>query len=1134
MKQTIRAAEQYLNKVLVRNMFSRMARLRIGTPEVEATAQRVIGRKSPRQPAEVARILEKRLSGIEKEVKHLRYSWHQRSRQMKQCIGSAACRRFFEVEQSHRRLVWQRGVKRTDRKVAFAIKKVRENQNRATTVTKFYKVTDAELSREVPVDLSSNYEVYGNVQLTEAEKQCLSLGPKYMESPDLGIEDFEVEVELECVKSRMELVKREEVRKSVGTVTEEALLDYEKRDKESREIFNTVTGTLNMSKQRVTDAKYNIRSYPPRQAKTEDEMLIQVRRQMLMKSFKKVRGKRCDTKGRQKTSNMTTEQREGKIQLQRRVREHEIIITKTDKSDKFAVVEPEAYREAAKVHLKDKEIGWSEVKTVETLLTRHAMQMVKALKMGTVHGTQGQVDRVRQAYSSKGGRPGPIYFLVKDHKKVKEGEVIPPTRGVCSAKAGPGSRLSNLTSTILNRAADAAGAETECMSTEEAMRKILEANRAIKSRIEDDPAFRDEVKKLVILSMDVNALYPSLKKDQVCPVLYNMLLKLLNDGKLVLDNINWQEVGKYLAILLSETEQRELALLTAIPKRAIGEDGPGRKPGPAYWESDTVDKIENGTKVTIDKWKFSSKEPSEPQKKRMFAQMVVCAVQTSMSNHLYRFDGKVYKQEDGGPIGDELAQAVARIVMIWWDNEFLKLCNNVQLELMFFLRYVDDTNKAVIPPPLGTRFNEGKLVVKPELVEEDMSRERDQVVGDLLRTMADSISPMLRFEEDVCSNYTDKRLPILDLKVWVAESDTQTTIMHDFYKKPMASRATLRASTAFPTSQLRAIFVEEVLRRLRNCSPEASWEDRGKHLTDFALCLKSCGHSEHFRQVVFQKAVARFEKELANHTDGVADLYRSRAERQRQVQQRGGKATKDSWFRQRKEGVNAQKVTSILTVPYMAGEVLKNQAQKILEEYKPPQGLKTKVQVGGGTKLQHSLMKSDPFPRERCHREECPLSQEDKGCQDQCFQDHVNYSIKCVRCEEARLQFIQRASDTEGAESIPEHPPLFIYSGESARGCYERFSQHVAKYKSRSNFMWQHVSDVHGGVMGSNPQSDFFMCREAVDPDPIRRILRESVRICRLREEETKGNFKNGRVVVMNGKDEWFGVKLVQPTFIQE
>ena len=47
----------------------------------------------------------------------------------------------------------------------------------------------------------------------------------------------------------------------------------------------------------------------------------------------------------------------------------------------------------------------------------------------------------------------------------------------------------------------------------------------------------------------------------------------------------------------------------------------------------------------------------------MIAQMIVEAVRTSMSNHLYRFDGKVYKQEDGGPIGDELAQAVARLVI---------------------------------------------------------------------------------------------------------------------------------------------------------------------------------------------------------------------------------------------------------------------------------------------------------------------------------------------------------------------------------------------------------------------------------------------------------------------------------------
>ena len=38
-------------------------------------------------------------------------------------------------------------------------------------------------------------------------------------------------------------------------------------------------------------------------------------------------------------------------------------------------------------------------------------------------------------------------------------------------------------------------------------------------------------------------------------------------------------------------------------------------------------------------------------------------VHTIMGNHLYQFDGKVYRQEEGGPIGLELTGIVADIVM---------------------------------------------------------------------------------------------------------------------------------------------------------------------------------------------------------------------------------------------------------------------------------------------------------------------------------------------------------------------------------------------------------------------------------------------------------------------------------------
>ena len=311
-----------------------------------------------------------------------------------------------------------------------------------------------------------------------------------------------------------------------------------------------------------------------------------------------------------------------------------------------------------------------------------------------------------------------------------------------------------------------------------------------------------------------------------------------------------------------------------------------------------------------------AKEPSEIQKQKS----MLTSVKMSMQNHMYRFNGKVYKQTDGGPIGDELSQAVARLIMIWWDNEFKKKCEMLKIELLMYFRYVDDTNKALIAPPLGTRFENNKLIICPEKIAEDEQQPRSIVVSNLLKEVANSISPMLQFEVDVGSNYNDDRLPILDLKVWKVGH----TIRHEFYKKNMASKATLRAGTAYPTSQIRAIMVEEVLRRLRNCSPESTWIEKGKHLTEFALSLKCSGHSEHFRETVFTKAIERFKKQIIDHENGVQDLYRTREERRKQISAKGGKASKESWYKKK------ERATTILRIPYTPrGELKKAVQEKI-------------------------------------------------------------------------------------------------------------------------------------------------------------------------------------------------------------
>ena len=115
--------------------------------------------------------------------------------------------------------------------------------------------------------------------------------------------------------------------------------------------------------------------------------------------------------------------------------------------------------------------------------------------------------------------------------------------------------------------------------------------------------------------------------------------------------------------MCSKEEIAQLQLKSAIPVRSVGETAPGPAPGPAYWDSDWVERKVDGKIEKVAKWIFPNKGPSIHQQRRMIAKMVSIAVETAMSNHTYRFDGRVYKQEDGGPIGDELAQAVTRIVM---------------------------------------------------------------------------------------------------------------------------------------------------------------------------------------------------------------------------------------------------------------------------------------------------------------------------------------------------------------------------------------------------------------------------------------------------------------------------------------
>ena len=188
----------------------------------------------------------------------------------------------------------------------------------------------------------------------------------------------------------------------------------------------------------------------------------------------------------------------------------------------------------------------------------------------------------------------------------------------------------------------------------------------------------------------MKALYPSLDWSEVVRVVG----KILEETEVTFDDMDFRSLGKYLAIHLTQEEISKNSLKSVIPNKV--------KPNKASIAFLDTDIDQNGD----EKWDWvgKRKEPTILQKKRMVARAMEVAVLTILSNHLYQMDGKVYKQQAGGPIGLEITGVLARIVMLWWDRAFLKKIDTLGLDMLMYQRYVDDGNMACRAVKPGVRY----------------------------------------------------------------------------------------------------------------------------------------------------------------------------------------------------------------------------------------------------------------------------------------------------------------------------------------------------------------------------------------------------------------------------------------------
>ena len=82
---------------------------------------------------------------------------------------------------------------------------------------------------------------------------------------------------------------------------------------------------------------------------------------------------------------------------------------------------------------------------------------------------------------------------------------------------------------------------------------------------------------------------------------------------------------------------------------------------------------------------------SEEQVKLILGLAVSNAVEVVMSNHFFQIGGKIYNQQDGGSIGMDITCELASLVMLLWDEKFLKKLRDLHIKIDKYCRYVDDT-----------------------------------------------------------------------------------------------------------------------------------------------------------------------------------------------------------------------------------------------------------------------------------------------------------------------------------------------------------------------------------------------------------------------------------------------------------
>ena len=221
------------------------------------------------------------------------------------------------------------------------------------------------------------------------------------------------------------------------------------------------------------------------------------------------------------------------------------------------------------------------------------------------------------------------------------------------------------------------------------------------------------------------------------------------------------------------------------------------------------------------------------------------------------FNKQLYIQNDSGSIGVKATGLFGEVRMTKWCLKFVTLLKKLKIQNDILKRFVDDVSllPTVIDP--GMEFVDGKLVLNENKVESDKEIPDDERTMRIIQKIANSIDPHIQVTYDVQSNYSDKMVPILDIKATV-NSDNE--IDYIFYQKEISNRLVTLKDAAMTNKQKFDILTQQCFRRIHNTRETLQDDVKKAPLDRFMNYWKLSGYKENDRKNLLTGGLETFRK----------------------------------------------------------------------------------------------------------------------------------------------------------------------------------------------------------------------------------------------------------------------------------